>query len=218
MGTCGSWSSVGPGLTQPCSSPCGSFVTTTSSWRSSSPSRGVALCTMSARRPHTGRSCIGSGDGSWNDISRRRPRDLSCSQNAARLRATRDNQFRRGATDALILGTVSYVVSKNTGKVRNVMVDADHVLSLRAADGLFTLKAAGAQRLHRAFHPPQLRIIVDANAVPFVREGKNVFAKFVREADPEVRPRDEMLVVSPDDELCAVAQSSMNRREMLSFK
>src|SRR5438552_3390936 len=83
MGTCGSWSSVGPGLTQPCSSPCGSFVTTTSSWRSSSPSRGVALCTMWARRPPTGRSCIGSGDGSWNDTSRCRPRDLSCSQKTA---------------------------------------------------------------------------------------------------------------------------------------
>src|SRR5881396_4083992 len=68
--------------------------------------------------------------------------------NAARIRATADHQFGRGAADALLLGTVSYVVSKNTGKVRNVMVYGDHVLSLRAEDGLFTLKAAGAQRLH----------------------------------------------------------------------
>jgi len=158
------------------------------------------------------------GESSLDELRARAPGKRAVDWNAARIRATADHQFGRGAADALLLGTVSYVVSKNTGKVRNVMVDGDHVLSLRAEDGLFTLKAAGAGRLHRAFRPPQLRIIVDADAVPFVREGKNVFAKFVREADPEVRPRDEMLVVSPDDELCAVAQSSMNRREMLSFK
>jgi len=110
------------------------------------------------------------------------------------------------------------VISKNTGKVRNVLVDGEHVLSLRAEDGFFTLKAAGARRLHAAFSFPRLRVVVDADAVPFQREGKNVFAKFVREADPEIRPGDEVLVVSTEDELCAVARAAMNRREMLSFK
>src|SRR2546423_6477456 len=157
------------------------------------------------------------GESSLDELRARAPGKRTVDWNAARIRATADHQFGRGAADALLLGTVSYVVSKNTGKVRNVMVDGDHVLSLRAEDGLFTLKAAGARRLHRAFHPSRRRIVVDADAIPFVREGKNVFAKFVREADPEVRPGDESLVVSPDDELCAVAQSSMNRREMLAF-
>src|SRR3989441_56439 len=158
------------------------------------------------------------GESSLDELRARAPGKRTVDWNAARIRATADYQFGRGAADALLLGTVSYVVSKNTGKVRNVMVDGDHVLSLRAEDGLFTLKAAGARRLHRAFRPPHLRIVVEADAVPFRREGQNVFAKFVREADSEVRPGDESLVVSPDDELCAVAQSSMNRREMLSFK
>ena len=137
---------------------------------------------------------------------------------ALRVRATADLQFGRGAARALLGGTVSYIVSKNTGKVRNVRVDGEHVLSLRAEDGWFTLKAAGARRLWKAFSIPKLRVVVDPDAVPFVRQGKNVFAKFVREADPEIRPGDEALVVSPDDELCAVAQVAMNRREMLAFK
>jgi archaeosine-15-forming tRNA-guanine transglycosylase len=59
---------------------------------------------------------------------------------------------------------------------------------------------------------------VEADSVPFHREGKNVFAKFVREADLGIRPRDEVLVVSPEDELVAIAQAFMNRREMLAFK
>src|SRR5712691_9775574 len=137
---------------------------------------------------------------------------------ALRVRATADLQFGRGAARALLGGTVSYIVSKNTGKVRNVRVDGEHVLSLRAEDGWFTLKAAGARRLWKAFSIPKLRVVVDPDAVPFVRQGKNVFAKFVRDADPEIRPGDEALVVSPDDELCAVAQAAMNRREMLAFK
>jgi 7-cyano-7-deazaguanine tRNA-ribosyltransferase len=158
------------------------------------------------------------GESSLDELRARAPGNRAFDWNASRIRATADFQFGRGAADALLRGTISYVVSKNTGKVRNVGVDGDHILSLRAEDGLFTLKPAGARRLHQAFRPPQLRIVVEADAVPFVRAGKNVFAKFVREADPELRPGDESLVVSPDDQLCAVAQSSMNRREMLAFK
>lgn len=135
-----------------------------------------------------------------------------------RARATADLQFGRGAADAILRGQVSFVVSKNTGRIRNVLVDGEHVLSLRAEDGFFTLKPAGAVRLHASFEFPRLRVVVDPDAVPFHREGKNVFAKFVRGADPELRPGDEVLVVGPDDELCAVAQAVMNPREMRCFK
>src|SRR5438876_1052003 len=135
-----------------------------------------------------------------------------------RVRATAEFQFGLGAADALLRGLISYVVSKNNGKVRNVLADGEHVLSLRAEDGLFTLKAAGARRLRAAFPSPRLRVIVEPDSVPFQRDGKNVFAGFVRDADPEIRPGDEVLVVSPEDDLCAVAQATMNRREMVAFK
>ena len=158
------------------------------------------------------------GDATLDELRARAPGPRAVDWNALRVRATADFQFGRGAADALLRGVLSYVVSKNTGKVRNVHADGEHVLSLRAEDGLFTLKAAGARRLHRAFSSPTQRIVVDPDAIPFVREGKNVFAKFVHDADPELRPLDEALIVSPDDELCAVARTTMNRREMLAFK
>ncbi len=158
------------------------------------------------------------GNATLEELRARAPGPRTVDWNALRVRATADLQFGLGAADALLRGTVSYVVSKNTGKVRNVLVDGEHVLSLRAEDGWFTLKAAGARRLLKAFPSPALRIVVDPDAVPFHREGKNVFAKFVRDADPELRPGDEALVVSPDDELCAVAQAAMNRQEMLAFR
>ena len=158
------------------------------------------------------------GETTLDELRNRAPGARAVDWNTLRIRATADFQFGRGAADALLAGTVSYVISKNTGKIRNVHVNGEHVLSLRAEDGLFTLKAAGARRLSNAFSAPKLRIVVEEDAVPFHREGKNVFAKFVRDADPEIRPGDEALVVSPADELCAVAQSTMNRREMLAFK
>jgi len=158
------------------------------------------------------------GSQSLDELRKRAPGPHPVDWNDARIRATADVQFGRGAADALFQGTVSYVVSKANGKIRNVRVDGEHVVSLRAEDGLFTLRSAGARRLHRAFDSPHLRVVVDADSVPFQREGKNVFAKFVREADPAIRPRDEVLVVSPEDDLVAVAQAFMNRREMLAFK
>jgi hypothetical protein len=39
------------------------------------------------------------------------------------------------------------VKSKNTGKIRNVLVDGKHVVSMRAPDGLFTLRPDGARKV-----------------------------------------------------------------------
>ena len=158
------------------------------------------------------------GAETMEELKARAPGARTVDWNALRVRATADFQFGRGAAEALLRGAVSYVISKNTGRIRNVLVDREHVLSLRAEDGLFTLKAAGARRLHEAFAPPALRVVVEDDAVSFAREGKNVFAKFVRDADPGLRPKDEALIVSADDALCAVARVAMNRREMLAFR
>jgi 7-cyano-7-deazaguanine tRNA-ribosyltransferase len=157
------------------------------------------------------------GDVTLDELKTRAPGQRVVDWNALQVRATADFQFGRGAAEALLDGGVSYVLSKNTGKIRNVIVDGEHVLSLRAEDGFFTLKVAGARRLHASFAMPRLRIVVEEETAGFYREGKNVFAKFVREADAELRPGDEALVVTPRDELVAVAQTSMNRREMLAF-
>jgi 7-cyano-7-deazaguanine tRNA-ribosyltransferase len=158
------------------------------------------------------------GDATLEELRTRAPGPRTLDWNLLRIRGTADFQFGRGAAEALLRGKVSFVISKATGKVRNVIADGEHVLSLRAEDGFFTLKAAGAQRLQAAFSFPRLRVVADLDAIPFLREGKNLFAKFVKEADPAIRPGEEILVVSPEDELCAVARAVMNRREMLAFR
>jgi 7-cyano-7-deazaguanine tRNA-ribosyltransferase len=135
-----------------------------------------------------------------------------------RVRAVADMQFGAQAADALLDGKVKLVTSRRTGKLRNVIVDGEHVLSMRAHDGMFTLKVPGARRLHRAWEAPRLRVEVDEEAVAFVGEGKSVFAQFVKGVDEELRPGDEALVVGPGDELIAMGRTILNPREMLSFQ
>jgi 7-cyano-7-deazaguanine tRNA-ribosyltransferase len=134
-----------------------------------------------------------------------------------RVKSVADMQFGKGAGEILISGNVELKKSKRTGKIRNVISEGSHVLSMRASDGMFTLKEEGARRLHRGFKSPSLRVVVEDDSVEFNREGKNVFAKFVVECDDELRPMDEALVVNKNDELVAFGRALMNREEMLAF-
>ncbi|PNX52615.1 MAG: hypothetical protein BV458_08680 [Thermoplasmata archaeon M9B2D] len=134
-----------------------------------------------------------------------------------RVSAVADMQFGRGASEALLNGKVIIIKSKRTGKIRNILSNEAHVLSMRADDGLFTLKADGARRLHAWFPFPVLRVVVADDAVPFVSEGKSVFSKFVLDCDPDLRPFDECVVVDRNDVLVAVGRTLLTRDEMLSF-
>ena len=134
-----------------------------------------------------------------------------------RVSAVADIQFGKNASQALLRGKIKIVKSKKTGKIRNIYVDERHVLSMRASDGLFTLKRHGAYLLHNFFRYPRLRVVIKEEAASFVEEGKNVFARFVVECDPELRPFDECLIVDENDKLLGAGRTLLNRDEMLSF-
>ncbi|MEM2891862.1 MAG: tRNA guanosine(15) transglycosylase TgtA [Thermoplasmata archaeon] len=135
-----------------------------------------------------------------------------------RCRAVLDMQFGRGAGDMLKMGRVEFVKSERTGKIRNVMIDGAHALSMRASDGRFSLKMAGARLLMRLLPPPRMRVKVEDEPAQFASRGNNVFAKFVVDCDPDIRPGDDVMVVNTRDELAAVGRALMNREEMLAFK
>ena len=134
-----------------------------------------------------------------------------------RISAVCDMQFGVGSGKVLLDGDTKIVKSKKTGKIRNIYCDDKHVLSMRASDGLFTLKSDGAKLLHRNFKKPFLRVVVNKDAVDFVKEGKSVFSKFVKDCDSNLRPYDECLVVDTKDRLLAVGKCILNKEEMLYF-
>jgi 7-cyano-7-deazaguanine tRNA-ribosyltransferase len=136
----------------------------------------------------------------------------------ARVRGVIDYQFGAGVSEAILNGEIVLQKSRTTGKIRTVWVDGEHVLSMRASDGFFTLKKAGARRIMRAFSPPRLRVVVHADSVPFNKEGKNVFCGFVLEADRELVTMDEVMVVDESDDLVALGRAMLIRDEMLVFE
>ena len=135
-----------------------------------------------------------------------------------RCRAVLDMQFGRGAGDILDGKKVEIVKSERTGKIRNVIVDGEHALSMRAHDGRFSLKLEGGKMLMKALPSPRMRVKIDDEPAEFAAKGNNVFAKFVLECDPDIRPGDDVMVINTKGDLVAVGRALMNREEMLAFK
>ncbi|USH00536.1 tRNA guanosine(15) transglycosylase TgtA [Thermococcus argininiproducens] len=132
------------------------------------------------------------------------------------VQAVAEYQFGEGASEAF--KDVFVELSRKTGMPRQIKVKGKHIATFRAEDGLLTLGIEGAKRLHSFLPYPRMRVVVNEDAEPFAKRGKNVFAKFVIDADESIRPYDEVLVVNKNDELLATGQSLLNGRELKIFQ
>ncbi|WP_297489022.1 tRNA guanosine(15) transglycosylase TgtA [Thermococcus sp.] len=130
--------------------------------------------------------------------------------------AVAEYQFGEGAGEAFKDAFVE--LSRKTGMPRQVKVQDKRLATFRAEDGLLTLGIEGAKRLHRILPFPRMRVVVNEDAEPFARRGKNVFAKFVLDADSGIRPYDEVLIVNERDELLATGQTLLNGEELKVFQ
>lgn len=124
-----------------------------------------------------------------------------------RAKAVARYQFGIEAADALFRGKIELITSKKTGKIRNVISDGEHVLSMRAGDGMYTLRMEGAKRIVAAVPAPRMRVSVMDDAIPFVSEGRNVFAQFVLDCDPMLRPMEEVIVTDRNDNPIATGRA-----------
>jgi len=133
------------------------------------------------------------------------------------LRRVADYQFGRGAGTALFpVGADLEVTHTGSGRPRQVIGPAGRRATY-GTSGRLTLGIAGGRRLLAGLEPPAHRIEVGTESEPYVREGRNVFAKFVDVADEAVRPRDDVLVVHEDGGLLAVGRARLSGAEMRSF-
>lgn len=132
------------------------------------------------------------------------------------VQAVAEYQFGEGASEAF--RDIFVELSRKTGMPRQIKAGGKHVATFRAEDGLLTLGIEGARRLHKLLPYPMKRVVVNEDAEPFARKGKNVFAKFVIDADESIRPYDEVLVVNKNDELLATGQSLLNGKELKIFQ
>ncbi|WP_049926435.1 PUA domain-containing protein [Halopiger goleimassiliensis] len=134
------------------------------------------------------------------------------------LRTIAAYQFGAGAGEALFPPTESLSVRRtSSGRPQQIHAETGRIASF-GTDGRFTLGLEGGHRLFDALEPPAYRVVVDDESEPFVREGKNVFAKFVLEVGPEVRPGDEVLVVHERGELIAVGTAELGAEAIADFE
>ncbi len=134
-----------------------------------------------------------------------------------RLRLIADYQFLPGAGKVLFPEGVSVFFSSKTGRVREVRLEGELIASFRPDEGTLALGLKGAELLMGKFRRPSLRVVIRKGVANVVAEGRNVFSKHVVDADSEIRPRDEVIVVDEDDRLVAVGRAVLSGEEMLAF-
>jgi len=131
---------------------------------------------------------------------------------------TADYQFGRGAGAALFEPFDALEISHTaSGRPRQIRLDGERLATYRT-DGRYTLGPAGANRLLAAFETPALRVVVGEESAPYVREGRNAFAKFVQQSSAAIRPGDEVMVVQAgSDELLGVGRAELSGTGMAEF-
>jgi uncharacterized protein with predicted RNA binding PUA domain len=135
-----------------------------------------------------------------------------------KIRSIANYQFGRGIGEKLFPNNVEVVFSKRTKKIRHIYLDGKRLATLRPTDGMFSLTVAGAKRILDSSKHPKLWVKVSEEAAPFVEKGKSVFAKHVVDANEEVRPREEVIVMDEKGEVLAVGKAVLTGAEMKAFK
>ena len=134
-----------------------------------------------------------------------------------------------------LLEESSFVVNR-LGRVKNVLLsDGTHIVSPRLTDGGLSLTNDGAVAIHNyrnvpiptGFEQPTSEtlsdlgpawVVVNEDAEPFVRQGRNVFHGFILACDSWISPGDTCLIVNQSGELLGHGISNGTVRDMETFQ
>ena len=89
---------------------------------------------------------------------------------------------------------------------------------MRPTDGLFSLSIAGAKRIVENARDAKCFVTVRKDVSKFIAEGGDVFAVHVVDADGEIRPKDEVIVLDEDGNVLAVGRAVLSGEEMKVFR
>jgi len=134
------------------------------------------------------------------------------------LKAVAQYQFGNEFDKVLAPDNIVVTFSKNTNKIREVLLDNKRLATIRANDGLYSLGLEGARRIIQYIKTPKRRVIVQSDVSEFIADGRNVFAKHVVDVDPKIMPEDEVVIVNEQDELLAVGRAQLSAEYMLAFQ
>lgn len=135
-----------------------------------------------------------------------------------KIRSIADYQFGRGVGKNLFPDEVRICHSKKTGKIRHIYLGEDLLATLQPTTGLFILTIAGAKKMVRDVEPLRLWVRIQKDVEPFISKGRSVFAKHVMDADLEIRPQEEVVVINGKNGVVAVGRALLTGKEMKAFK
>ncbi len=134
-----------------------------------------------------------------------------------------------------LLKDCTFVVNR-LGRVKNAIIANDtHIVSPRLTDGGLSLTDGGAEQIHALRESPlpigfetndvqdyhfkgPAWVVVNEDAEPFVRQGRNVFHGFILGCDSWVSPGDSCLIVNQKGELIGHGISKCTPQEMKDFR
>jgi len=134
-----------------------------------------------------------------------------------KIRRIADYQFGKQTGEKLFPDEVKVEFSKRTKKIRHVYLDDELLATLRPTVGLFSLTIDGAKRLFSPQTSVSLWVQVQDGVATFVEKGGDVFAKHVVDADMEIRPMEEVMVLNRERRVIAVGKAVLSGAEMKSF-
>ncbi len=102
--------------------------------------------------------------------------------------------------------------SKKTGRIRFVYGNEKLLLALRASDYMPIIHWIGEEFVKRK----SWFVMVPRDIKQFIRDGKSVFAKFVKDADERIRPGMEVVIVDDSWNMLATGTAVMSGTEMVS--
>lgn len=134
------------------------------------------------------------------------------------LRAVLAYQLGKEACALLEEGEIKVRLSPATGRIREIYIGGELIGTIRASDGFFVPTLKGATKLLKVLPPLKRKVVVERGAAPFIAQGRTVFCKHVVNADPEIKPGDEVLVVDTEGTLVGVGKAIVSGIEMVSKK
>ena len=130
-------------------------------------------------------------------------------EEVTRLRAIADYQFGYPAGDLLITDDIVVGVSPGTRRIREIYGEEGLLAVIRAHDYLFSLGVNGAKRLLR-LPEPRLRAWVALDEL-----SKSVRCSDIIRIDEDLRPGDEVIILSKDSSLLGVGRLRLAPLEIM---
>ena len=135
-----------------------------------------------------------------------------------KLRSIADYQFGYGAGVALFPDDINVVYSKNTGRPRHIWTGKTLLANYRPNDALFTITIAGAERIISQKEDFDQYVVVVDEVLEFIEDGKNLFARHVKDVGPGVKPGQEVIILDTGGKVAAVGKTILSKNEMYAFK